>query len=712
MNTVIAHSTSNIQKLSKLYEEVVFNKTKGGFDYQDEPLGKGQSEFLEIILSLSKSFSKEKIINSKLDEKIVNKFAEYHAIEKDSDFKIRVPDFYGMENIISFLKDKMDQKLDGNFGKEIAQKLQNKENKKESADETNSLNNLTKLCSIFVVVLNKLRNNLKSIKDYHLFAKNYYLIVLKILDQFINSEDTEDPVAKCSTNLISEFLNHFGKIESLLHDIWQIFKDHPKTLSIFYKLLDNFLKEKTRRIDSVKLLSLYDPKNAQKNFPQMTSFLITESKAETIKCIQNYIDVSSKQPTPAKGHRVLGDKWLLLVLNSLQPSTEKHWIQDPTERIFFARYISGKLLKKSKYNFDGSLGLIKSCLELATCDRLTSEYFELDMKGNQAETLAPMFFKNYLDLQMLDTGSRDNLMSICLDNRKKVRRFNTDNLSDVIKEKCFWRMEEIELWSLAVEKSYLRGCLDYLQMEEVFNKFSDKSQHVETLENCIWWLRKSFNNKENMQRYIEHTQEKNSNSANMEKRLELGTFDDMRFLNLDLNIDGNDYGLFSDRSFLKLNIRLWQVVVLAVRDKMWTKVVSSRKENSQSGQTVNKKKKNKNKKKKGKKENQEVVVYESAISKKIDLKIKEEEELLSKIDQSELVKEINHLASKINEEKYDFDYFCLRAKIFKNNFTKWKENAQKTTSFRINDNFKLLFKFVSAALSIIFKIETNEVSIG
>ena len=89
MNIVIAHSTLNIKKVTKAIKEIEFNSVKGGFNFQNENLGKGPSEFMELILLLTKSFSSKDISEELLDKEICNKFCEYHLIQQEKDFGVR-----------------------------------------------------------------------------------------------------------------------------------------------------------------------------------------------------------------------------------------------------------------------------------------------------------------------------------------------------------------------------------------------------------------------------------------------------------------------------------------------------------------------------------------------------------------------------------------------------------------------------------------------
>jgi hypothetical protein len=171
---------------------------------------------------------------------------------------------------------------------------------------------------------------------------------------------------------------------------------------------------------------------------------------------------------------------------------------------------------------------------------------------------------------------------------------------------------------------------------------------------------------------------------------------------------GNNYGVFSDRRFQQVNLRIWQVAVLVLKDHLWGKVLSARKEASKKNTNVSKKQKKKNKKK-GKKQEQNEQIKESKIYKEFCVGVQEEEEMISKIDKKGLVQEVEYLVGKINDSEHDLDFFCARAKIFKNNFVNWKEKIKEILSLKMEGNLKVILNFVSVALNEIFGMASNTV---
>ena len=695
---MIAHSTSNLGQLVKCVKDVEFNEERGGFEFQNEPVGKGPSEFLEIVLSFTHKFGREEIESCQLDVEICRKFNQFYLLQNEKNLGVRIPEFLGMRNVADFLEKKMEMQLGKDFIHKTIDFLENGQS--NDAGNGEELNLYQTVFATFSRSLKYFRDSPQLIKKYKLFAANYFLIVIIGLEPFSEFANPDDPVGSFVGKLAQEYLAHFGRKENILAEIWSLFRSRPSMGHLWHSALETLFKTQNRSIDLLKLENLTESSGQTLNMQRLTSHLIASSKEKTVECIQVYRDCVKDQPSPAKGHRVPGDEWLVLVLNSLLPANETHWVQCSTRRSLLAYFIAEKVLKKSKYNFDATLALIKSGFKLGALNRLGVEYSGIDMKGNQSETLACLFYKNYLELQILETESRENLLAVQIDNFRKVRRFNNENLLKILAEKCFWRMEEIELWGLAVENSYMRGILSLSLMESAMGKLFNKQQELFALENCLWWFRTSFGSTADLRRYVDL--EKTANGASFEERLAFGTFSEMRFLNLDLTVPGNDYGIYSDRNVLRLMVRLWQLVVLCLFESRRSRLQSERKKAelaSQSGATAKSKKK---KKKKKKKQIKEVTVEEAQISRDLGAKIQEEEDLIGRIGREHILGEIGHLVSQIVQTKVDLDYFCVRSKIFENNFQKWKASTTRALSNRLNDELKDLFRWVWALLNQIF----------
>ena len=739
MEATLQFATRNIEGLSQLIASTQFNTISGGFEFEDEKLGKGDSEFFEIVFLFMDEMKKEERDVSALQSVLVAKFTQYIELNNEDDFRVRIPDFYGMENLTGFLRKQSGQTIRNDIvvkGLEIV--LANSEEspekeeclleKKETSDEKN--NDLECIYLLICKGLRFIKLDIARIKKHKLIAKNYYLLFLKMLSPFLDelrNNKSENGELKSVERIVREYLNFFGKSESIVSEIFSIFITTNSLFEIVTTELGAYLETNERILELKKLLSIVHSKKEQNSldksnlesanrtsdsFNKSSTELLSTNKSEKIKCISNYIEKSSNQPKPAKGHRVIGDKWLLFLLDSIEQHPSR-WSEMSTSSAFLRKYASEKLIRKSRFNIDGTKIMINACFDLGLCEKMGSEFKDIDLKGNQIETLGPMFYKTFLEMMILETSGETSLRDQLESHRKGIYRFNGKNFLEAIDYKSYWRIDEFELLHLSMEKSYVRRLIFLAQMQKCLKKTQDKNYRTEAVEDCLKLLRDSWEEPEMLDQYIELASK--GNKEDMSQRVRFGTFESFSFCNLDLSVHGNNFGLFSDKNFFRLILRIWQLTILIRVEEASKDVQIFRKKEAQnSNPNLNKKSK---KKKKGKKANKKISsnlvnkeLEEHLICKMMKQKKETEEDLLKTFDKKFLVEDILYLISLISTHQFDLDFNFLRPRTHKDKPQIWKRRTNLMLKSRLDQPMRNVFLYCGVVLRDLFAIPDFKVS--
>ena len=484
---------------------MTLNKSKGGFRYKKSLLGKGDSEFFEILNTWANHFEPETLLQSGLAHAYIDKFRNYQRVDNIEDLKVKIPDFLGIQNMLKFLKNKMGCQLTQEFWDGLVNELEienktekesEKEKETEDKEEKETEQNLVKPIkedNYLAAVVRDLINNITIFKktsnpskNFKYFAQNSLLALLGL----VSKTNIGVKANKQVQEWLNLYLTNFGRSCSILDELWPFLNPDCPLSAIFVPELDTFLKEKNRTFD-IFLLQLLKESNS---FPKSThDFKLSPENRET--CLKHYIALSEDTAPLAKGHRAPGDVWIRLLINDLNSDNlnqDSPNILVKTQQLsrrhsmLLSKYLSERALAKSPYNFNLTQLKLNTNDFWGLTDQMAHNFQAIDLKGNQIETLSGLFFKTSLELNLTQTEGIDSLESLHRMNIRSESSKNLKNFQSSVLLKTFWRIEEFQLYGRSIEESYLQAIMLLSFAEQQIPMLAgDKQRRVEAFGNCV-----------------------------------------------------------------------------------------------------------------------------------------------------------------------------------------------------------------------------------